>query len=147
MRFPPATLIVLFLLVPGLCQADTFERAVRRIARRMPLCGQELGGVEVKDGWIATEGQYRSIGRITQDGTMLISRQVTRRRLRYTVAHECGHLVDYALRVHGPFGSPPYVSAYARSSRGEDFAESYAHYVLWKKGSPDKVEFFRSYLQ
>jgi len=71
--------------------------------------------------------------------------------LRLNVIHELGHALEEKTDAHREFfktyGIPPYVSDYAKVNGSEDFAESFAVFVLHprnlKKVSPEKYEDMR----
>jgi hypothetical protein len=117
-------------------------RVIDRLIDRMPLCRENLKSVTIKNlGGYDHEG-YITLGR-AKKGHIEINSNTSYWDLPYTVAHECGHIVDFATRgmdklKNKKFGHPPYVSEYAKTDTYEDFADSYAFHFLYQKGDREK---------
>ena len=106
--------------------SSTNERVVQRLIHRMPLCERYVDEVQVHMNFPQYYyGAYTHTTRLTE-----IRADVD--DLLYTVAHECGHAVDYgtSMKRRLYFGRGGFVSEYASESAEEDFAETYAHYLF-----------------
>ena len=101
-------------------------RILERMVDDMPGCDQYISDVLVQD-LADHDGAYSPYTRILK-----VTYGLDLDRLRYSIAHECGHAIDFAtsLKRREHFGYGSFITDYASLSAEEDFAESYVNYVL-----------------
>lgn len=119
---------------------NSYQRGIDRALKSIPLCEKHLEAVKVSS-------TLSSRGRATQR-VIEISPFETGIDLKYTLSHECAHIIDQ----YEPgwddrralFGRPPFVSrrTYNRTTM-EDFAESYAAYVVGGRLSKKKHQYIQ----
>ena len=130
------TLLLILLAFPLTTHAFNEERYAERLLSRLE-CKAEIEfrtNLLVRDAW----GMYWK-------GKISLRRGLSRRWLRYTLIHECGHELNE--RLNSPiFGRPPFVTREAKQDRAEDFAESYRCYKQGFLRDGAKFDFFNKHL-
>jgi len=65
-------------------------------------------------------------GFATRSDKLLIARDLPLNEIRYTVAHECIHIIDHHVKFDNRemFGKAPFVTEYAKNNGLEDMAET-----------------------
>ena len=119
------------------------ERRINRLQERLPLCDVPVMLMELPD----------DIGAKTNGYVIWINKNLTRDEIDFYLAHECGHVASFETGIPYLFGEPPFVSEYAKeysekekNGHEEDYAESYAYYVLGYEMPEEKKLFFDRYL-
>lgn len=118
---------------------------LRRYVNRMPGCKANLTrGFVVKNlPPIKIGGRLMEPEGLAHDNFIEFSNKIYKHRMEHVAAHECGHIVDTIsgyTKAKLIFGKPPFVSDYASTNKFEDFAETYAHYLLYGDAGSKKKE-------
>jgi len=118
-------IIVIHFFFPGVAIAHDY----RQLITQFPLCAEHAHGVYTVD-WLPNTW----VGATRDNKHILVSSNVESGSLRYVLAHECGHIVHANVNAENVFGVGRFVSWYAAVSPEEDFAETYALFVLDQPG-------------
>ena len=139
-------ILLVFALLPLHVSAASYLQTATNYAHSFPGCGgteirvvERIESFQVPDTvspGATPNGQVASHmpNIITVISHLDVSDKSFAHSLRQTIAHECGHHLDDSLpsqpSMFEPFGSWPWISEYASTDNMEDFAETYADYVL-----------------